>query len=84
MNFREQQQQLENKIADSLDSLEGLARMAANTVFEQAGQIAPLASIAQSVRPVYENGAAQVFDLGRSLNRSGGDLTRALLDRIGM
>jgi hypothetical protein len=84
MNFRENQQQIENQIADSLDSLESLHRMAVGSLFEQAGEIAPIASLAESVRPVYENGAAQIFELGRTLNRSGGDLTRSLLDRIGM
>lgn len=84
MNFRETQQNLENQIAQSLDSLESLHRMAVGSLFEQAGQVAPIASLAESVRPVYENGAAQVFELGRNMNRSGGDLARALLDRIGM
>ncbi|MBN8221026.1 MAG: hypothetical protein J0L53_08870 [Spirochaetes bacterium] len=84
MNFRETQQNLENQIAQGLDSLEGLTRMAANSLFEQAGQVAALSSLAESVRPVVENGAAQVFEFGRTLNRSGGDLSRTLLDRIGM
>lgn len=84
MNFRETQQNIENQIAESLDSIEGLHRMSAGSLFEQASQITPIASLVQSVRPVYENGAANLFELGRNLNRSGGDLTRALLDRIGM
>lgn len=84
MNFRETQQTVENQIAQGLDSLEGLHRMASAQLFEQAGQIAPIASLAESVRPVYENGAAQAFEFGRTINRSGGDLARALLDRIGM
>lgn len=84
MNFRETQQQVENQIAESLDSLEGLHRMAVGQLFEQAGQIAPISALAESVRPVYENGAAQIFEFGRTVNRSGGDIARALLDRIGM
>lgn len=84
MNFRETQQNVENQIAQSIDSLEGLTRMAAHSLFEQAGQIAALSALAESVRPVVENGAAQVFEFGRTLNRSGGDLSRTLLDRIGM
>lgn len=84
MNLREMQQQLENSISQSLDSLEDMHRMAANTAFEQLGQIAPVAEIVQSVKPLYETGMAQAIEFGRTINRSGGDVARALLDRIGM
>lgn len=84
MNLREMQQQLENSISQSLDSLESMHRMAANSAFEQLGQIAPVAALVQSVRPLYENGATQVIEFGRTANRTGGDVARAVLDRIGM
>ncbi len=84
MNLRENQHQLESTLAQSIDSAESLHRMAAAGIFEQLGQIAPLAGVVQGIRPVYENGAAQVFELGRRLNRSAGELARAVLDRVGM
>lgn len=84
MNLRDMQQQAENSINQSLDSLEGLHRMAANSAFEQLAQITPVASLAQSLRPLYDNGTAQMIDFGRTVNRSAGDLARAVLDRIGM
>jgi|GEM_PF-3051812 len=84
MNLREMQQQLENNISQSLDSLEDMHRMAANSAFEQLGQMAPVAEIIQSVKPLYETGVAQVIEFGRTANRAGGDVARALLDRIGM
>jgi hypothetical protein len=84
MNLREMQQQLENNISQSLDSLETMHRMAANSAFEQLGQIAPVAEIIQSVRPLYETGVSQVIEFGRTANRTGGDVARAVLDRIGM
>lgn len=84
MNFRETQQSIESNIAHSLDSLENMHRVAAASAFEQLGQIAPVAALVQSIRPLYENGAAQVIDLGRTANRTGGEIARALLDRIGM
>ena len=84
MNLREMRQQLENNISQSLDSLETMHRMAANSAFEQLGQIAPVAEIIQSVRPLYETGVSQVIEFGRTANRTGGDVARAVLDRIGM
>ncbi len=84
MNLREMQQQLENNISQSLDSLEDMHRMAANSAFEQLGQIAPVAEIIQSVKPLYETGVSQVIEFGRTANRAGGDVARAVLDRIGM
>lgn len=84
MNLREMQQQLENNISQSLDSLEDMHRMAANSAFEQLGQMAPVAEIIQSVKPLYETGVAQVIEFGRTANRATGDVARALLDRIGM
>lgn len=84
MNLREMQQQLENNISQSLDSLETMHRMAANSAFEQLGQIAPVAEIIQSVKPLYETGVSQVIEFGRTANRTGGDVARAVLDRIGM
>ncbi len=84
MNLREMQQQWENNISQSLDSFEAMHRMAANSAFEQLGQVAPVAEIIQSVKPLYENGVAQVIEMGRNANRAGGDVARALLDRIGM
>lgn len=84
MNLREMQQQLENNISQSLDSLEDMHRMAANSAFEQLGQMAPVAEIIQSVKPLYETGVSQVIEFGRTANRAGGDVARALLDRIGM
>lgn len=84
MNFREMQQQVENSVGQSIDSAESMHRMAAASAFEQLGQVAPIASLVQSVRPLYENGAGQLFEWGRTVNRSGGEIARALLDRIGM
>ena len=84
MNVRESQQQLEGTLAQSIDSAEGLHRMAAAGIFEQLGQIAPLSGVVQGIRPAYENGAAQVFEMGRTLNRSAGKLARTVLDRVGM
>jgi hypothetical protein len=84
MNLREHQQQLENTLAQSIDSAEGIHRMAAAGIFEQLGQIAPLSGVVVGIRPAYENGAAQVFELGRTLNRSAGELARTVLDRVGM
>jgi hypothetical protein len=84
MNLREYQQQLENTVAQSIDSAEGMHRMAATGIFEQLGQIAALSGIVSAIRPAYENGAAQLFDLGRTLNRSAGELARTVLDRVGM
>lgn len=84
MNIRETQQKIESSIADSLDSVESLHRLSANTIFEQVAEIAPISAMVQNLRPFYENGAAQVFEAGRSLNRTAGDLTRTLLDRMGM
>ncbi len=84
MNLREMQQQLENNISQSLDSLEDMHRMGANSAFEQLGQMAPVAEIIQSVKPLYETGVSQVIEFGRTANRAGGDVARALLDRIGM
>ncbi|GAB4428823.1 MAG: hypothetical protein OHK0011_11030 [Turneriella sp.] len=84
MNLRESQQQLENLLAQTIDSAEGMHRMAATGIFEQLGQIAPLSGLVQGIRPGYENGAAQVFEMGRTLNRSAGELARAILDRVGM
>lgn len=84
MNLRETQQKIENAIADSIESAEGLHRISANSLFDQMGQIEAISAIVQSARPLYENGAAQVFEAGRSLNRSAGELSRALIDRIGM
>mgnify|MGYP001591101520 CR=1 FL=1 len=84
MNLREMQQQLENNISQSLDSLEDMHRTAANTAFEQLDQIAPVAEIIQSVKPLYESGVSQVIEFGRTANRATGGVARALLDRIGM
>ena len=84
MNLRENQQQLENAVAETIDSAESMHRMAAAGLFEQLGQVAPISGLVQGIRPAYENGAAQVFEIGRTLNRSAGELARAALDRIGM
>ncbi len=84
MNLRENQQQLENTVAQTIDSAESMHRMAAAGLFEQLGQVAPISGVVQGIRPAYENGAAQVFEIGRTLNRSAGELARAALDRIGM
>lgn len=84
MNLRENQQQLENALAQSIDSAEGMHRMAAAGIFEQLAQIAAISAIVQGIRPAYENGAAQVFDFGRTLNRAAGELARTLLDRAGI
>lgn len=84
MNLRENQQQLENTVAQTIDSAESMHRMAASGLFEQLGQVAPISGVVQGIRPAYENGAAQVFEIGRTLNRSAGELARAALDRIGM
>jgi hypothetical protein len=84
MNIREAQQQLEDSIAQAIESAEGLHRLSASSVFEQLAQVAPVSAIVQNIRPAYENGAGQVFDLCKALNRSGGDAVRMLLDRAGI
>ena len=84
MNAREIQQQIESNINLSIDSLETLHRSASSAAFEQIQNIAPLASMSQTVRPIYENAVASLFDISRTLNRNGGDIARAALDRVGM
>lgn len=84
MNFREMQQQIESSVSSSLDSAEGLHRMAAAQAFERLADVAPLNALVDSVKPLYETAAAQAFELARSLNRSGGELARSVLDRTGV
>ncbi|AFM13605.1 hypothetical protein [Turneriella parva] len=84
MNFRETQAQLEGNVAAAIDSAEQAHRMAAAQLFDQLGNFAPVAEIVGSVRPLYESGVAQLFELGRQVNRSGGELTRSMLDRAGI
>ncbi len=83
MNLREMQQEFENSVSASIDSAEGIHRMAAAQVFEQLASVTALNALVGSVRPLYETGAAQAFELGRSLNRSGGEIARSVLDRTG-
>lgn len=84
MNLRENQQQIENTLAQSLDSAEGIHRAAAAGIFDELSQVAPLAAVVQSLRPTYESGAAKLFELGRTLNRSAGEFARAAFERIGL
>lgn len=84
MNLRQTQQELEDTIARSIESAEGLHRLAATNLFEQLGQVAPISGVVQGIRPAYENGVAQLFDLGRNLNRTGGEIARNLIERIGV
>lgn len=84
MKVREIQQQIESNVGLSIDSLETLHRTASSAAFEQIQNIAPIANVAQTVRPIYENAIASLFDISRTINRSGGDIARAALDRIGM
>ncbi len=84
MNFRETQAQLEGDVATALDSAEQTHRMLAAQLFDQLANVAPVAEIVGSVRPLYESGVAQLFEFGRQANRSGGELARTLLDRAGL
>jgi len=84
MNLRESQQQLESTVAQTIDSAESMHRMATTGLFEQLSQVAPISGVVQRIQPAYETVAAQVFEIGRTLNRSAGELARGLLDRVGM
>ncbi len=84
MNFREKQAQIEGNVASAIDSAEQAHQIFAAQVFEQLSGVAPVAEIVGSVRPLYESGVAQLFELGRTANRSGGELARTLLDRAGL
>lgn len=84
MNFRETQAQLEGNVAAAIDSAEQVHRMASAQLFDQLGSVAPVAEIVGTVRPLYESGVAQLFELGRQVNRSGGELARSFLDRAGI
>lgn len=84
MNLRQTQQELEDTIARSIESAEGLHRLAAANLFDQLGQVTPISGVVQGIRPAYENGVAQLFDIGRTLNRSTGEIARSVIDRIGI
>jgi len=84
MNFRETQSQLESSIGSALDSAEAMHRMAAAQVFEQMASAPAIDQVIGSVRPLYETGVAQLFELGRQANRTGGEIARSLLDRAGI
>ena len=84
MNFRETQSQLESSIGSAIDSAEDMHRMAAAQIFEQLANAPAIDQMIGSVRPLYENGVAQLFELSRQANRTGGAIARSLLDRAGI
>ncbi|MBS0618183.1 MAG: hypothetical protein JSR44_08340 [Spirochaetes bacterium] len=83
MDLRAVQQNMENSIAEALDSTESMHRMAAASLFDKASEATSLNGIIGNVRPLYENGATQLFELGRDLNRQAGNAARTLLEKIG-
>jgi len=83
MDLREVQQNIENSIAEALDSAESTHRMAAASLFDNASQATSLNGIIGNIRPLYENGATQLFEFGRDLNRQAGNVARTLLEKIG-
>lgn len=84
MNLRHSQEQLENTLGQLLESAEQAHRITSAGVFEQLGQVTALSGIVHGVKPLYDEAAAQLFALSRTLNRNAGELARALLDRMGM